>query len=161
MNNVLTTQQAADVLGVSVRTLMRIGRPALVQSGRVGGTYEPNLYAREAIVALKAAREAEPCAVCRTEPSKPGRQRTCGHPRCVKQWRLDRRKREHQQRKAREATRPAIPKPRPPSGTMAILRAWHHHRDLEQRDRYIATAVDTGVSVATVISVVRSATRSA
>lgn len=159
MNDLLTSQEAADLVGVSMRTLIRIGEPALVQRGRAGGSYIPNLYSREAVLALKAARDTKPCALCKSQPSKPGRPRTCGHPRCVKQWRILQRKRQHQERKARDAAKQAIAQPRPPSGTMTIIRAWHHHRNLEQRDRYIATAMDTGVPVATVISVVRYATK--
>ena len=147
------------MLGVSHRTLYRIAEDVRVRSGKAGAGGCESLYSCHGIKALKAEREADLCAVCVKHPSLPGRQRTCGHPTCVKQYRLGRGKRDNELRKQRAQERPATLKPGPPMGTFAVLEAWREHANLEQRDRYIATAVDTGVSIATVISVVRAFTK--
>jgi hypothetical protein len=160
-DELLTTREAADLLGVSLRTLVRIGKPALVQPGRSGGDYQMSLYGREAILAIKEQRDNDLCPVCEQYPTKPGRSRTCGNPRCVKQWTQQRAARHHQERKQRAAEqRQSEPPVRPqPSGTIQILRAWHLYDGLQVRERYIATAATTGVSVATVISVMRAAAK--
>lgn len=159
-DELLTTREAADLLGVSLRTLVRIGKPALVQPGRSGGDYQMSLYGREAILAIKEQRDNDLCPVCEQYPTKPGRSRTCGNPRCVKQWTQQRAARHHQERKQRAATqRQSEALPPQPSGTIRIIRAWHANSNLEARERYIATAMTTGVSVATVISVMRAAAK--
>lgn len=161
MTDIVTTREAADLLGVSLRTLVRIGKPALVQPGRSGGDYQMSLYDRSAILAIKAQRDNDMCPVCERYPTKPGRSRTCGNPRCVKQWTQQRAARHHEQRKRRAAgqRQSESPLPTQPSGTIQILRAWHKYDALEVRERYIATAAATGVSVATVISVMRAAAK--
>lgn len=158
-DELLTTREAADLLGVSNRTLFRIAKDVRVYSGRAGGEGQPSMYSRNGIEALKAERAADLCAACGRRPSRAGRHRTCGSPPCVREYRLIKARNDRELRKQRAQEQPRRLTSQPPAGTFSVLSAWREHANLEQRDRYIATAVDTGVSVATVISVVRAFTK--
>jgi hypothetical protein len=158
MCEVMTTDEAAQALGVHVRTLQRIARHAMVI---VGATASRTMYDAAAIMELKHQRASDVCSICESQPKRAGRFRTCGSPRCTQIWREQRHKLSHAKRKQmREAgeTQPLI-KPAPATGVLEIMRAWQQTGTLNERERYIATAFATGASVATVISVVRSQTK--
>jgi hypothetical protein len=157
MDELVPTSEAARLLGVSQRTLHRIGKDAIRQHGQSGGAYATNLYSRSALLNIKADREGEMCAVCGKFPVKGARQRTCGSPGCVRTYRHHRSRLNYAERKKREASRPPITPPQRGTGIMKILREWSAREHMDTRDRYVRTAAAAGVSIATVVSVIRYA----